>query len=244
MKIKIKSYYTILILLNILSVFFVLQIKLKLIPLFQTNSSTYLIKNINDLIVNLSVGMILSTLFFIIVVLLPELIKRKSTLKIIQARLDTIGNELNHSMFYFTHKRMSMKIDSLKKLQKNDFKKISGLSRKRMNFKYTILGTHGHWIPFSSGEYTELDFFINQKKIIIKKIDEIFSLPTITQVDDELIEILAELRDCHFYGTIRAYERFGEKVSDENFNQGIYEYYRILKKLKKYCTIHNFKVRK
>ena len=111
-----------------------------------------------------------------------------------------------------------------------------------MNLKYKILGIHGKRIPFSSGNQTELNFFSYQRKLVITKIDEIFSLPTITYVNDELIEILAKLRDCWFYSGIKSYKKFGEKVIVNNLSLGIYDYYLLFIRLKKFAEINEFKV--
>ncbi len=53
---KLKSYIIVLILLNFLSVFFILQIELEIFSLFNSNYDARLANKINNLVTNVSLG--------------------------------------------------------------------------------------------------------------------------------------------------------------------------------------------
>jgi hypothetical protein len=179
----------------------------------------------------------------LIVVLIPDYLKEKSTQKIIQPRINTILNELNMAIHYFHTNKIEESPKLIENLSEEDFESIKQLQKNKMNFKYEIYGTHGNWTPFSSGELTEIKFFSMQRNLVIKKIDEIFSLPTITSVDDELIELLSKLRNSQFYSVVEVYERFSNKnISAIDFGREVYDYYLIFKDLKKYGEPTKLKV--
>lgn len=61
-----------LIILNIISLILILQIDLGLIPLIDSNLSLKLANGANNLFLNLSYGLLISSIFFLIVVYYPE----------------------------------------------------------------------------------------------------------------------------------------------------------------------------
>jgi len=239
---KYKTYYLVLVLLNLIGIFFVLQIELNLFELFKSNYEDKVANAINDLVVNISLGLIVSSLFYLIIVYYPGRLKRKSAYKIIQPRLNTIGNQLHHSINYLYSKRIDVGHRSMEELTAEDFDSIISINGQRMDFQHNILGDHGDWIPFSSGEQTEINFFSHQRGLIISKIDEMFAIPTIAYIDAELIEALAKLRDSWFYSGVESFSRNGERVRVMNFNKGVYDYYKFYLKIKEYAKINELKV--
>lgn len=59
-------------LLNIISVFFIVQIVFEVFPLVDSNYSLDKIDRINSLIIDCSIGILASTLFYILLVYIPE----------------------------------------------------------------------------------------------------------------------------------------------------------------------------
>jgi len=176
----------------------------------------------------------------LIVVYYPENTKRNTTLKIIQPRLNTILNEINISVSYLRNNRVN---SNKKRLELQDFESIDSLDSRLMNFYYEIFGTNNKWIPFSTGEQTELNHFRQEKDLIIRKIDEIFKIPTISILDEDLIANLAKLRDCLFYSAVESYNRWGRIVTVTYFKTAIYDYYLLFRALQKYGTITAFRVK-
>lgn len=246
----------VLIILNIISLFFIVQIKLKIIPLFPSSFSDTLSSDINDIIFRASIGLILSSFFYLIVVYLPKKKQEQSTLKIIQPRLNTIVQDLTPSVYYLTNKRLILANKSIDKYKDSDFKSLTSLDKRKMDFKYEYLNDGSKWTQYSTGDWLELDHFTHHRKLIISKIDEILLLPTIIYVDSELIELLAKLRDCQFYVGIEYFSKaeFIDsqayvimngtrcKFSFGDFNVATHDYCLLFSQLKKFADVHEFKV--
>ena len=81
--------------------------------------------------------------------------------------------------------------------------------------------------------------------MVREQIDSMFSIPTITCIDNELIDILARIRDCAFYGLVSLYQIPSNPYQDHaisNFKQDLFEYYQLYKKLSKYCKPFEFAI--
>lgn len=235
-----KLYLIILCILNILSVIFILQINFGLIPLIISSFNITTITNINGLVINISYGFVVSSIFYLIVVYFPEREKRKSTNKIIQSRLCAIANEINKSIHYLYSKRLDSKDVRIDKLEFSHFEPIICLDKRVMKFNYKIKGSHGGWIPFGTGEQLEINSYVHEREIVLSKIDELLALPTIIYIDFELIEILVRLRDCWFYSGVAIFLKSNPQAKVHNFNKGIYDYYLLFLRLKRYALINEF----
>ena len=200
-----------------------------------------LTKSLNDLIFELALSIIASTIFYIIVVVIPEQQKEKSTLAVIRPRLKTITNELVQSIHYLQG-RLNLNKKNINKLTKEDFNGLTALYNKSMNFKYLITNKENQWIPFSTGDISEIQHFERECILVIRKIDEILALPIIINLNIELIETLAKLRDCWFYAGIKSYAQGIPIITIDNFNNGAYDYYTLYLKLKKFVRVIEFKV--
>lgn len=187
-----------------------------------------------EVVFNLSIGYIVSSLFYLVVVYLPQEIKKQSAMKIIQARLNTIRYMMEPSVNYF-YLRMNttMPFDDL---TEHDFEQFAGLDAIPMNLRYMRKSkSTGQWeAPMHTGQQTEIEYFLHEQKVVTEKITQIFGIPTTINVDHELIEILSELRDCWFYAGIATLISFNLKPIIINFNKGVFHYYELFKKLRKY----------
>lgn len=239
---RIKPHLIALVILNSVSLFFILQIEFSLLPLINCSLKVENVKNINEVIVTLSRGFILSSLFYLIVVFIPESNKRKSTMKLILPRLNTMANELHNSVQYLYSRRLASIHKPIEKLVFSDFEPITGIDKRRLDFCYSIKGSQGPWIPFSSGEQTELDHFKYERKLVTTKIDEIFALPTVIYLDDNLIEILANLRDSRFYSHIDFLDKFGPPTNAEDISLSVFEYFALFQRLKRYAKLYEFRL--
>lgn len=239
---RIKNYNLLLIALNALCVFFLMQIELHCFDLFESSFKPYLAGKVNHLVANIAYSVIGSTLFYLIVVVYPEYNRRKSTYAIIQPRLKTICNSLHLGVVYLIEKRIKSKEPRMQNLNHANFEKVDRLTYQKMAFRCKIKGDHGGWIPFSMEEEKELEFFRKQKNMAINKIDEILALPTANVLDEELIEVLAKLRDSLFYSGIDAFSMAGANATVDKFSEGVYEYYTLYKKLKRYTPINEIEI--
>ena len=78
--------------------------------------------------------------------------------------------------------------------------------------------------------------YLDTGNITRNKIDEILSLPIISNEEDLLIETLSKLRDSWFYSGVDSYFKKGKTTTVQNFNKGIYEYYLFFLTLSKFSN--------
>lgn len=234
-----KRYFFKLGLLNLIFVFFILQIQLRLFPLWNSNFSEQFNNGLNELIIVLSSGFLISTFFFLIVVYFPQKSIQKSTLRIITPRLNTINNALAKSIFYLGNSRIPNFENNDVILKYSEINLIDTLDNRLMNFRYEILGNRGEWIPFFTGNQTEMEHFESEQDLVRSIIDEIFDLPYSIYLDKNLLDALSELRNCGLYRSGMAYKKFkhiikGKKISSDNFKDDFYQYYTLFYKLNKF----------
>jgi hypothetical protein len=236
--------YWLLLVLNIIGLLFILQIDFGLIPLVESGFSEERIQRINNLLSSTGLGVIISTFFYLLLVYFPEKLRARTVRKLIQPRLNTIANMMLESIAYLTFKyNIETNGNDFTKLKFEDLKTIERLENKPMDFKYR-LKAGDNWSGNSSGTITELHHFVHEREQVIKKIDEILSLPIIQSENDKIIETLAKLRDCWFYSGVDSYSRMGTKVTVMNFNKGVYDYYQAYVTLSKYTDNYLIEIQK
>lgn len=236
-----KTIYCILTVLNIISILFILQIELNLIPLISSPFNIDTTTKINSLISSISQGLVISTIFYLVVIFIPEYFKSRTIRKLIKPRLITITNMIQMSVEYLSYKyELPPQNISLNNHNIADFKKITKLQNQIMNFHYKVM-TKETWVNQATGGSNELDHFMHEKDVVKSKIDEMLALPNIQYEEDELIECLANLRDAWFYNGVEAFKENGNTIV-LNFDKGVYDYYKCYKILKKYIKPFSFEI--
>lgn len=237
-----KTIHYILIGLNLIAILFILQIELNFVPLIPSGLSFNLVKKINSLVSAFSQGLMLSTMFYILVVFIPDRLRRKTAMGLILPRLRGISTSLQQSIGYLCYKHnLPAQKDTFRGLEFKHFEKITKLDNELKNFEFRRM-TGKNWSIDHSGDTRELESFVRERDGVISSIDEILSLPIIQYVDDELIESLATLRNSWFYSVVDQCDKSGLGVNAYKFNEGVYIYYKIYQKLNKYITPYRFEI--
>ncbi len=227
---------------NFVAVFFIFQIDLGLVPLIPSEIDSDLAKKINGLVSSFSQGLIISSLFYFVVVFIPAIFRRKTAMKIILSRLKSIASSLQQSIGYFCYKYdLPASGNTFKGLKREDFEGITGLDNELRNFKYKLT-TGNNSSTNHTGTVRGLDGFVKERDWVISKIDEILSLPIIEHADDELIETLTTLRDSWFYAVVHSNHKHGLGATAYKFNDGVYTYYDCYQKLNNFITPHGFEI--
>ncbi len=99
-------------LLNIISLILVCWIQLKLFPLIEVSNERFDVNGINNIVLTLSYGIITSTIFYIIVVLIPNQKRKKTTKLVIQRHINLITDKLT-VIFLYLYKKNNNKIEEL-----------------------------------------------------------------------------------------------------------------------------------
>ncbi len=221
--------------LNAVAILLLLQINVGAIPLFPSTLSKDRAEKINALTSDLSQGILVSTFFYLLLVRLPEKQKARRVKTLIQPKLLIIANHIEISLHYLMHADGSRGTD-LSRLERNSFDARSGLTGLPMNFKYEIEFSKGAWTPFSTGGVSDIAYFESERVLVERLVDEILSLPHVSDEDDDLVDLLPRLRDCFFYRCLKGYVQYANynvRVSVPEFSGHLYEYWSLYRKLRK-----------
>lgn len=194
---------------------------------------------LGETVFDLSVGYIVSCIFYYIVVYLSEQKKRNRTMTIIEKRIDSIIGLMGLDIYYYFHKNGITEINN-KRLQEQ----VEGLekidSNNKMNFSYQYIEkSTGRTVRMGTGEFTELMSLSDHSKRIQGTINDLFKIPVIVNVDEDLIVILEEINNCQLFKTVSVLETFPRMYSSYNvktpdFGKDLFNYYLLYKKLSKY----------
>lgn len=220
------NWKIILIILTLISIFIVLQIGLEIIPLFDSKMEQNRIEKINNVLLSLSLSYIAGIILYLLINFFPERRKRISNLSMIQKRLDNLLNESFIFIAYLSKKNYAS--DDILSLKLENFSNIHFLTNNKMNFRYFIEKDSNF-----TGEFTEITYFKMIKDKSIKTIDDFYRIPSSIYMNNELIELLSELRDCDIFQNI---DVSGLLIPIQNFDLQIFNYYNILLNLKNYSN--------
>jgi hypothetical protein len=218
--------------LNAISILFLLQINIGIIPLVQSSLPRDRADKINMLVADLSQGVLVSTFFYLLLVKLPEGTKAKKVKALISPKLSTIVSQMEISIHYLVQK-YGLEAEDITRISRDQLSTIAGLDGEPMNFRYQIIGRDGRVIPFSTGAMTDIQHFEQERVLVERLIDEILALPHIADEDSGFVDLLPRLRDCNLYSSVRVYSQYGKAVSSPDFSTYVYDYLRLYSKLRK-----------
>ena len=218
--------------LNAISILFLLQINIGIIPLFQSSLPRDRADKINMLVADLSQGVLVSTFFYLLLVQLPEGTKAKKVKALISPKLSTIVSRMEISIHYLVQK-YGLEAEDITRISRDQLSTIAGLDGEPMNFRYLIIGRDGRVIPFGTGAMTDIQHFEQERDLVERLIDEILALPHIADEDSGFVDLLPRLRDCNLYSSVRVYSQYGKAVSSPDFSTYVYDYLKLYSKLRK-----------
>lgn len=191
-------------LLNIISIVFILQIVFDIFPLFESNYPLIKAEKINSLVIDCSIGIITSTLFYILLVYIPERRKAKTARNAQKIHLQYLAEHMQFFILYLV-KDYSLNVDNNDVIYSNikieEFSKVDISIFGEISKKYSLYlrkkdGTLNYFIGYN-------EFGIHTLyKVVTKTIDKILSNPTIIFEDENLIELLNEIYNCKLFNLI------------------------------------------
>lgn len=222
----------ILIILNIIAILIIIYIVSEILPFIPCDYSIEKISKINNLTLSVSIGIVLSSFFYLLLVFLPELNRRRTVRATISAKLDTIINNIQTHIAYF-NKKYSMNgnmIDNFINIPQTNFQDIKTIEDCPTNF-YAETESDGIDINI----YTELDYFYANSLFIKRVIESILSTPSIVYEDVDLIKTLSEIKENSFYNTVEIlHKNKGKGMTVGGVNSSIYRYYTLYGNLLKH----------
>jgi hypothetical protein len=207
--------------LNLLSIFLILQIGLGIIPKFKCGFSDSFLNGLNQTLLNLSYSYIAGVIMFILISYIPDLGKKRRINATIKPDLELLLNEMYVFLFYLNNKYIKGK--DINKLMLNDFKKIDNFSLYKMDFRFSYIKTPDttHSLVYD----LEIDYFISRRDAIIYLIDGIFIIPSAVYLDDSLIIHLRNLRNCSLF----KFAEYKHSMDVLNFDNQLFQFYNLYK---------------
>lgn len=236
--------------LNIISIFFILQIVFDVFPLFESKYSIMKIDKINSLVVDSSIGIITSTLFYILLVYIPEKRKSKTARKAQKINLQFLAEHMQFFILYLV-KEYSLHV------KKEDFRYSQIAFNEFAKVDYSIFTTESKHYPLylrskSSNSLilvTNDEFGINKMhNMVTTFINKILSSPTIVFEDENLIDLLNEISFCELFDLLMLNkgkehiigEHYGSIFSTEALKNALIQYYKLYVRLLKYTSPNSF----
>lgn len=238
---KISILHWVLGILNIISVVLILQIVFRLLPLFSCNLTIEQVERINSLLVDLSIGIITSTLFYYLLAYIPEKKRNKRVRKLIQARIDHLGWLMQVVVAYLCYK-FKVKAKSPQLLDANfaTIPNIGRFSQDKIDF----------WISNTKNDVndvtgsTELGFLHNYLDLIKRCSTQINSSNVFQLEELQLQAIVLKIMDCRLIAdTEFLYNNKTIPMSIGNLAQNIQEFYKLYVQLSEYISLKNITIK-
>lgn len=239
-----KKIHILLVFLNIISIFFLLQIVFDLFPIIECDYSTNKIEKINNLVISLSIAIITSTLFYILLVYLPEKKKSITAREVSSTNLRFLAENMQ---FLIIHLIKSYGI----KVEKNDYNfsriNIDEFSKIKPNIfcKEQISGHYEIFIRVNDKLVSLGTDEINLKNkatSLMELIQKTLSTPSIIFEDENLIKLLNRIHHCSFFEAILAFTLKPSFKTEIPYSptKNVTDFYLLYNHLLKYTTPHNF----
>lgn len=241
-----KKLHIILAILNIISIFLLIQVVFNWIPCIEYDYPLDKIDKINSLIVDLSIGVITSTLFYILLVYLPDKKKAKTAREVISTKLRYLAENMQFIIIHVTIKNniKTLKDDyNYSQITPTEFYKIDSniFSKSFISENYKIF-MRIKGMPDNSIGFNKID--LNEIRTdTLKLVDRILSSPSIIFEDENLIMLLNKISNCSFYKTMALIDFINPK-SLPDYGSQTKEYYELYLDILKYTTPHCFYFRK
>ncbi|PKB17561.1 hypothetical protein [Flavobacterium sp. 5] len=224
-----KKFDRLLLILSILCFLTILQIKFFHIKFNYLNFDIDTIDKTNDIVFNLATNIIASYIFYVINIQIVTYIREKKTRKLINNYLTDLATQMKVGQLYL-NKTYFNNVD-FETLTLGDFSNLTTLQNTQINFRYQQINTLGINTNYSTGTYSEIDLFDEEREMVKNNIQIIFSFPYISSVDYDLINLLHKIQSSFFYIGVK---HIKGGVIYLNFNQHFFEHYENFKALKKF----------
>lgn len=232
--------------LNILSIIFILQIVFDVFPLFESKYPLMKVNEINSLVVDSSIGIITSTLFYILLVYIPENRKSKTARKAQKLYLQFLAEHMQFFIIYLI-KTYSLDVRENDRLYSKiifeEFGKIDTSVFTIISKSYPLYVRSNS--DSLSSYISDYKFGINEMyKNVNRLINEILSNPIIVFEDEKLIDLLNEILSCKLFQLFIAYKAknsiLDSVLTSDSLKSVFVEYYKLYIRLLKYSLPNSF----
>lgn len=189
-----------LILINAVSLFFILQIVFEVIPLLDSSFTEEKAERINSFVVDLSLGIITSTFFYYLLVYIGERKRSKGVRRLIQWRLNSMAANMQIVIGYYVDK-FNIECEDYKFLTANPeaFKQAENLTRDKLQYWFRWQRSD---IAMNVSGSTERGFVCNYIDMVKHHADRIMESTVFSLEDTELMELVDRIDRCELVNHI------------------------------------------
>lgn len=205
--------------LNGLSILIIFQVGLAVIPKFSCSYSDEFINGLNQGLLNLSYSYVAGVIMYLLISYIPELHKKRQIDSMVKPDLELLINEMNVFLFYINSKYIG--VQDLNDLKLSDFENMKKFSSEKMDFRYTYTSQPNNTI--STGDVTELEYFLVRRDAIIDLINDVFLIPSAAYLDKKLIVCLRNLKNCSLF----KFAEYKGTFDVDNFSGQMFEFYKL-----------------
>ena len=229
------SIHFLLVVLNAISVFLIMQIVFGLFPVWECDWPSDKIERVNSLVVDLAVGVITSTFFYYLLVYMGEWKRSKGVRRVIQWRLNAMAQNMEIIIGYYVWKHSIDYNDHIfLKIQPEGFKVAMSPTKDVVNY----------WFDWEKGGgvnacgSTEKGFICNYVDLLLHHGNRVMESSVFSLEDTELIELIDSIVRCSYVQMVNLMIVNPSKIINlGGYGDMLASFYELYRQLAKYARI-------
>lgn len=238
MKNGIGNIHLWLILLNVVSLFFIMQIVFGLLPLWECSLTDEKVERINSFIVDLSLGITTSTFFYYLLVYYGERKRSKGVRRLIQWRLDAMAANMQVVICYYVYK-CDIDCEDFKflTLKQDSLMKADNLTREELKYWFRWENSD---VAINVSGSTERGFVCNYIDLVKHHAERIMKSSVFSLEDTKLMELVDRIGRCELVNHISMLNHNSKiDVYLGNYGKALTHFYQYYCELLEYSKTNN-----
>ncbi len=194
-------FHSILLVINILSLIILLQVVFQVIPYWECDWSTDKIARVNDMAKDFSITVISSTIFYLLLVVIPEELKRRQIRKRTQDAIDSLANGMQEIIAYLAYKcSISRKTDDphYLKIEPAAFGPITDFQKNQQTGFYYSYTQNGKKELTNVSNWDEISYLYSRVCWLKRATLDYLDIPVIVYENPELVLLIRQIRRSSF----------------------------------------------
>lgn len=199
-KLKLALHFTLAVI-NILSILILLQVVFQAIPYWECDWPTDKIIRVNDMAKDFSITVISSTIFYLLLVVIPEELKRRQIRKRTQDAIDSLANGMQEIIAYLAYKcSISRKTDDphYLKIEPAAFGPITDFQKNQQTGFYYSYTQNGKKELTNVSNWDEISYLYSRVCWLKRATLDYLDIPVIVYENPELVLLIRQIRRSSF----------------------------------------------
>ena len=194
-------FHSILLVINLLSIIILLQVVFQAIPYWECDWPTDKITRVNDMAKDFSITVISSTIFYLLLVVIPEEIKRRQIRKCTQDAIDSLANGMQEIIAYLAYKcSVSRNTDDphYLKIEPAAFGPITDFQKNHQTGFYYSYTQNGKKELTNVSNWDEISYLYSRVCWLKRATLDYLDIPVIVYENPELVLLIRQIRRSTF----------------------------------------------